>query len=286
MWHALAGYWGGVLPTSEKMKKYDPVLRYPIQSEGNVGNLRDIAMDSLEKYGVGVVDPEKIFDFYNDLHGYLSSSGIDGVKVDVQNLLETLGSGYGGRVSLTRKYQEALERSIANNFSDNNLICCMSHNSDSIYWYADDCSSFSLEWFSSSVGNTVSRHIWYISHSSKRSAAARASEDFMPREPTFQTLHIASVAFNSLLLGEIVVPDWDMFHVSFPDVEPIWSHLETRFKPEARLQLHIYACSNFLCPFLLEQAWDSRVPRSSKSDRWLCSVCKVSVHFWSLYCYL
>lgn len=37
----------------------------------------------------------------------------------------------------------------------------------------------------------------------------------MPREPTFQTLHIASVAFNSLLLGEIFVPDWDMFHVIF-----------------------------------------------------------------------
>lgn len=51
--------------------------------------------------------------------------------------------------------------------------------------------------------------------SSKKSAVARASEDFMPREPTFQTLHIASVAFNSLLLGEIFVPDWDMFHVIF-----------------------------------------------------------------------
>lgn len=46
-----------------------------------------------------------------------------------------------------------------------------------------------------------------------KSAVARASEDFMPGEPTFQTLHIASVAFNSLLLGEIVVPDWDMFQV-------------------------------------------------------------------------
>lgn len=28
-----------------------------------------------------------------------------------------------------------------------------------------------------------------------------------------QTLHIATVAFNSLLLGEIFIPDWDMFHV-------------------------------------------------------------------------
>ncbi|KAL6973129.1 galactinol--sucrose galactosyltransferase [Sarracenia purpurea var. burkii] len=180
-WHALVGYWGGVLPSSETMKKYNPKISYPKQSPGNVGNLRDIAMDSLEKYGIGLLDPEKIYDFYNDLHGYLASCGVDGVKVDVQNVLETLGSGHGGRVFLTRKYQYALEQSIAKNFKDNNIICCMSHNSDSIY-------------------------------SSKKSAVARASEDFMPREPTFQTLHIAAVAFNSLLLGEIVVPDWDMFH--------------------------------------------------------------------------
>ncbi|KAJ9140236.1 hypothetical protein P3X46_030908 [Hevea brasiliensis] len=181
VWHALAGYWGGVMPSSETMKKYNPKLVYPIQSPGNIGNQRDIAMDSMEKYGVGIIDPCKIFDFYNDLHSYLVSSNIDGVKVDVQNLIETLGTGYGGRVTLTRKYQEALEQSIARNFKGNNLICCMSHNSDSIY-------------------------------SSRKSAVARASEDFMPRESTFQTLHIASVAFNSLLLGEIVVPDWDMFH--------------------------------------------------------------------------
>ncbi|KAJ1403274.1 Glycosyl hydrolases 36 [Sesbania bispinosa] len=181
MWHALAGYWGGVLPSSDAMKKYNPKLAYPIQSPGNTGNLRDIAMDSLEKYGVGIIDQQKLYDFYNDYHSYLVSCGVDGVKVDVQNLIETLGSGYGGRVSLTKQYQEALEQSMATNFKDNNLICCMSHNSDSIY-------------------------------SSKKSAVARASEDFMPREPTFQTLHIASVAFNSLLLGEIFVPDWDMFH--------------------------------------------------------------------------
>lgn len=181
LWHALAGYWGGVHPTSEKMKKYNPKLVYPIQSPGNLGNLRDIAMDSLEKYGVGVMDPEKIYDFYNDLHSYLARCGVDGVKVDVQNLIETLGNGYGGRVTLTRQYQEALEQSVEKNFKENNLICCMSHNTDSIY-------------------------------SSKKSAVARASEDFMPQEQTLQTLHVASVAYNSLLLGEVFVPDWDMFH--------------------------------------------------------------------------
>lgn len=133
MWHALAGYWGGVLPSAENMEKYNPKLEYPIQSPGNVGNLRDIVADSLEKYGVGVIDPSKIFDFYNDLHSYLASSNVDGVKVDVQNLIETLGSGCGGRVTLTRQYQQALEESVARNFKGNNLICCMSHNTDSIY---------------------------------------------------------------------------------------------------------------------------------------------------------
>ncbi|XP_075503722.1 putative galactinol--sucrose galactosyltransferase 2 [Primulina tabacum] len=180
VWHAIVGYWGGVLPSSEKMKKYHPKMIYPIQSPGNIGNFRDIAMDSLEKYGVGLIDPYRIYDFFNDFHCYLSSCGIDGVKVDVQNLIETLGMGFGGRVSLTRQYQQALEESVARNFKENNLICCMSLNTDSIY-------------------------------SSWRSATARASEDFMPREPTFQTVHVASIAFNSLLLGEIVVPDWDMF---------------------------------------------------------------------------
>ncbi|XP_057548850.1 probable galactinol--sucrose galactosyltransferase 2 [Amaranthus tricolor] len=181
MWHAIVGYWGGLLPSSESLMKYNPKIVYPVQSPGNIGNLRDVAMDSIERYGIGAIDPEKINDFYNDYHSYLASIDVDGVKVDVQNVLETIGSSFGGRVHLTALYQKGLEESVARNFKNNNLICCMSHNSDSIF-------------------------------SSMKSAVARASEDFMPQEPTLQTMHIASVSFNSLLLGEIVVPDWDMFH--------------------------------------------------------------------------
>ncbi|KAJ8431417.1 hypothetical protein Cgig2_004449 [Carnegiea gigantea] len=181
VWHTLIGYWGGLLTSSEPLKKYNPKLVYPVQSPGIVGNIRDVAMDSIERYGIGAIDPQKISDFYHDYHSYLVSIDVDGVKVDAQNVVETIGAGYGGRVHLTGLYQRALEESIARNFKQNNLICCMSHNSDSIF-------------------------------SSNSSAVARASEDFMPREPTLQTLHIASVSFNSLLLGEIVVPDWDMFH--------------------------------------------------------------------------
>lgn len=92
-------------------------------------------MDAMEKYGIGTIDPAKASEFYDDLHKYLVSQGVDGVKVDVQNILETLGSGLGGRVSLTQQFQQALEKSIATNFQDNSIICCMGQSTDSIYQY-------------------------------------------------------------------------------------------------------------------------------------------------------
>lgn len=50
-------------------------------------------------------------------------------------------------------------------------------------------------------------------YSSKTSAVTRASDDYYPKNPTTQTLHIAAVAYNSLFFGEVFVPDWDMFYV-------------------------------------------------------------------------
>jgi len=65
-----------------------------------------------------------------------TDSARDGVKVDVQCILETLGHGHGGRVQLTRQYHQALDASIAKNFPENGIIACMSHNTDALYWYA------------------------------------------------------------------------------------------------------------------------------------------------------
>lgn len=135
VWHALMGYWGGLQPNALGTKKYNPKLRYPVQSPGNLANMRDVSMDAMEKYGVGTIDPDKISQFYDDLHKYLVSQDVDGVKVDVQNILETISSGLGGRVSLTRRFQQALEKSIAANFQDNSIICCMGQSTDSIYQY-------------------------------------------------------------------------------------------------------------------------------------------------------
>ncbi|PON57674.1 Glycosyl hydrolase [Parasponia andersonii] len=181
VWHALLGYWGGLVSNVPGTKKYNPKLAYPEQSPGNLANMRDLSMDCMEKYGVGVIDANKAHEFLDDLHKYLVSQDVDGVKVDVQNILETISAGSGGRVSLTKRFQQALEKSVSSNFQDNSIICCMGLSTDSIYH-------------------------------SKVSAITRASDDYYPKNPSTQTLHIAAVSYNSIFLGEVVVPDWDMFY--------------------------------------------------------------------------
>ncbi|KAG6407374.1 hypothetical protein SASPL_130363 [Salvia splendens] len=181
VWHALAGYWGGVKPEAAAMEHYESKMIFPVSSPGVESNEPCDAFNSMAKNGLGLVNPDKVFSFYNELHSYLASARIDGVKVDVQNILETLGAGHGGRVKLAQKYHQALEASISRNFPDNGIISCMSHNTDGLY-------------------------------SSKRSAVIRASDDFWPRDPASHTIHIASVAYNTVFLGEFMQPDWDMFH--------------------------------------------------------------------------
>ncbi|MED6208514.1 flavodoxin-like fold protein [Stylosanthes scabra] len=188
VWHAITGYWGGVKPGVSGMEHYESAMAYPVSSPGVESNQPDESLTTIAINGLGLVNPDKVFSFYDELHSYLASAGIDGVKVDVQNILETLGAGHGGRVKLARKYQQALEASISRNFPDNGIICCMSHNTDGLY-------------------------------SSKRSAVIRASDDFWPRDPASHTIHIASVAYNTIFLGEFMQPDWDMFQSLHPMAE-------------------------------------------------------------------
>ncbi|KAI6690747.1 hypothetical protein NL676_027575 [Syzygium grande] len=188
VWHAITGYWGGVRPGVDGMEHYESKMAYPVSSPGVQSNEPCDALNSITTNGLGLVNPEKVFSFYNELHSYLASAGIDGVKVDVQNILETLGAGHGGRVKLARKYHQALEASISRNFPDNGIISCMSRNTDGLY-------------------------------STKRAAVIRASDDFWPRDPASHTIHIASVAYNTIFLGEFMQPDWDMFHSLHPMAE-------------------------------------------------------------------
>ncbi|XVF48047.1 hypothetical protein PTKIN_Ptkin03bG0159000 [Pterospermum kingtungense] len=188
VWHAITGYWGGVRPGVDEMEGYGSKIRYPMVSKGVVDNEPGWKTDAIAVQGLGLVNPKNVYKFYNELHGYLAAAGIDGVKVDVQCILETLGAGLGGRVELTRQYHQALDASVGRNFPDNGIIACMSHNTDALY-----CS--------------------------KQTAVVRASDDFYPRDPVSHTIHIAAVAYNSVFLGEFMLPDWDMFHSLHPAAE-------------------------------------------------------------------
>lgn len=185
VWHAITGYWGGVKPDVSGMEHYNSKMSFPVEPHGILHHQPDEALECIKLNGLGLVHPKNVFQFYDDLHSYLASAGINGVKVDVQNIIETLGAGHGGRVKLASQYHQAMEASVARNFPGNGIIACMSHNTDGLY-------------------------------SSKQTAVIRASDDFWPRDPASHTIHIASVAYNSVFLGEFMQPDWDMFHSLHP----------------------------------------------------------------------
>ena len=44
----------------------------------------------------------------------------------------------------------------------------------------------------------------------------RASDDFYPRNEASSHPHVAACAFNSVFLGALAQPDWDMFHSKHP----------------------------------------------------------------------
>ncbi|RLM55979.1 putative galactinol--sucrose galactosyltransferase 6 [Panicum miliaceum] len=185
VWHAITGYWDGVRPGAAGMERYRSSMQFPRISPGVAKNDPGMTTDWITAQGVGVMHPRAVYRFYDEQHAYLAAAGVDGVKVDEQCILETLGAGHGGRAQLTRQYHQALDASVAKNFPENGIIACMSHNTDALY-----CS--------------------------KQTAVVRASDDFFPRDPASHTIHIAAVAYNSVFLGEFMLPDWDMFHSLHP----------------------------------------------------------------------
>jgi raffinose synthase len=57
---------------------------------------------------------------------------------------------------------------------------------------------------------------WFLIARFSRTAVARVSDDYYPRDPASSTPHIGACAFNSLYLGALVQPDWDMFQSAHP----------------------------------------------------------------------
>ncbi|HEX2950497.1 MAG TPA: Sip1-related alpha-galactosidase, partial [Armatimonadota bacterium] len=175
VWHAFQGYWAGVNKANfpqyhivDKSRRFSPGMQhYHADIDNWFGNL------------MGVVAPDSIHRFYNDYHRSLALQGVDGVKVDSQAAIESVGQGFGGRVAMMKAYHEALEGSVQTHFFGQ-IINCMSCVNEMIY-------------------------------SALNSNLTRSSTDFWPNRPASHGLHIYTNAQSSMWLGEFVHPDWDMF---------------------------------------------------------------------------
>ncbi|XP_045796860.1 stachyose synthase [Trifolium pratense] len=186
VWHALCGAWGGVRPgTTHLNTKIVPCKLSP----GLDGTMVDLAVVKLVEGSIGLVDPNQANDFYDSMHSYLAESGVTGVKVDAIHCLEYVCSEHGGRVDLAKAYYEGLTKSIAKNFNGNGIIASM-----------QQCNDFFF------LGtNQVSM--------------ARVGDDFWFQDPNgdpmgafwLQGVHMIHCSYNSLWMGNMIQPDWDMF---------------------------------------------------------------------------
>ncbi|XP_030454982.2 stachyose synthase-like isoform X2 [Syzygium oleosum] len=186
VWHALCGAWGGVRPGATHLKsKLVPTKLSP----GLDGTMSDLAVVKIIEGGIGLVDPSQAGDLYDSMHSYLADSGITGVKVDVIHTLEYVSEEYGGRVELAKAYYKGLSNSLAKNFKGTGLIASM-----------QQCNDFFF------LGT-------------RQISIGRVGDDFWFQDPNgdpmgkywLQGVHMIHCAYNSMWMGQIIQPDWDMF---------------------------------------------------------------------------
>jgi len=214
-WTALCGYWAGLSPDSEEMKQYDPKIMTARPSPGTIEVDPSILWVHPAIVGLGVPQqPEK---FHDALMSYLASSGVDGVKIDVQSTITMFGYGSGGGPAIAARFHKSMEESVHRNFSERrkgrggegkrggdgekmNGEVSDTYNKTSI-----NSTPFVLNSMCTSIED-----LYNLSHSN----VCRVGEDFYPSIPASHTAHLSNAAFTSLLISPLAYVDWDMFQSS------------------------------------------------------------------------
>lgn len=130
-WHAMGAFWCGVGMNDPGVAKYAAKLLHPRPTPGVQEVDPSVAWVQPVLAGVSLpLDPTQL---HSDMHAYLASCGVDGVKVDVQGTIGLVGSEVEGGTALAEKYHESLEASVAQHFPGNHLINCMCHSTEDLY---------------------------------------------------------------------------------------------------------------------------------------------------------
>ncbi|KAG2330914.1 hypothetical protein Bca52824_002094 [Brassica carinata] len=187
VWHALCGAWNGVRPETLAHLE-SKVVPFDV-SPGLDASMTDLAVDRIVEAGIGLVHPSKAHEFYDSMHSYLASVGVTGAKIDVFQTLESVAEEHGGRVELAKTYYDGLTKSMVKNFSGTEIIASM-----------QQCNEF-----------------FFLA--TKQISIGRVGDDFWWQDPHgdpqgvywLQGLHMIHCSYNSLWMGQIIQPDWDMF---------------------------------------------------------------------------
>ncbi|KFK35650.1 hypothetical protein AALP_AA4G018400 [Arabis alpina] len=187
VWHALCGAWNGVRPETFKNLKTKIV---PLAlSPGLDATMTDLAVDKIVEAGIGLVHPSKAHEFYDSMHSYLASVGITGAKIDVFQTLESVSEEHGGRVELAKAYYDGLTKSMIKNFNGTEILASMQQCNDFLFL------------------------------ATKQISIGRVGDDFWWQDPHgdpqgvywLQGVHIVHCCYNSIWMGQMIQPDWDMF---------------------------------------------------------------------------
>ncbi|KAG5980311.1 hypothetical protein E4U55_004159 [Claviceps digitariae] len=169
VWHALFGYWGGISPNGAIAATYKTSI---------------VAQSSKDQSALTVIAKEDVARFYDDFYTFLVESGVDGVKTDVQVMLDLLAEAPDRR-ELTSTYLDEWSKASQKHFGEK-TISCMAQFPQAL---------FRSQLPQSYVGRIV-----------------RNSDDYFPNEPASHPWHIWANAHNAIFTRLLnVIPDWDMF---------------------------------------------------------------------------
>ncbi|KAK5992802.1 putative galactinol--sucrose galactosyltransferase 6-like protein [Cladobotryum mycophilum] len=178
VWHAMLGYWGGISPHGKIAKSYKTTQVTRKESENQHMPLGD---------KITVIDKADVFKFYDEFYRFLAKAGIDGVKADVQSMLDMLQDA-SDRRELTSEYFNAWNVASMRHFRSK-VISCMSQIPQALFH------SLLLQ--------------------DRPAIVARNSDDYYPDVPDSHPWHVWANAHNSMLTQYLnVVSDWDMFQTT------------------------------------------------------------------------
>lgn len=174
VWHALEGYWNGIVPSDLLPYKF-VLARQPRVVKPRPDGTIPV------QYICNFVSPEDAGKFFNDYHLTLKKEGVDLVKVDVQGLLPFYFiKDYCIREETVKAYSYGMQHS-AEKYFNGNLINCMCNSSDFFFHFK-------------------TANLW------------RNSDDYFPAKPLAdQYKHLHCNAKNAFFSSTFCYPDWDMF---------------------------------------------------------------------------